>query len=51
LRLRGHQAAKQHCRPLAEWREELAASGFTSDIRPMSQGTPFANVLLIAQAV
>jgi O-methyltransferase involved in polyketide biosynthesis len=51
LRLRGHQAAKQHCRPVAEWREELAACGFTSDIRPMSQGTPFANVLLIAHAV
>jgi SAM-dependent methyltransferase len=51
LRLRGHSGARQHCRPLAEWRAELAASGFASEIRPMSQGTPFANVLLIASAV
>jgi hypothetical protein len=51
LRLRGHHGARQHCRPLAEWREELAAAGFASAVRPMSQGTPFANVLLTAVAV
>lgn len=51
LCLRGHRGARQHCRPLAEWREVLAAFGFKSEIRPMSQGTPFANVLLTATAV
>jgi len=51
LRVRGYESAAQHCRPLAEWRAELAVCGFTSDTRPMSQGTPFANVLVIARAV
>ncbi len=51
LRLRGHRGGRQHCRTLAEWSKELAVCGFASEIRPMSQGTPFANVLLTAKAV
>jgi SAM-dependent methyltransferase len=49
--LRRYQTAGHHWRPLAEWREQLAACGFTSEVRPMSRGTPFANVLLAASAV
>jgi hypothetical protein len=28
-----------------EWRECFARLGFDSDVRPMGEGTPFANVL------
>jgi len=38
-----------HCRPLPAWQELLARVGFTSRCLPMSSGTPFANVLLIAE--
>jgi hypothetical protein len=37
-----------HCRSTAEWRELLAGAGFESKELPMSVGTPFANVLIIA---
>ena len=36
------------CRPLAEWTALLEAIGFTVHAQSMSEGTPFANVLLIA---
>lgn len=39
-----------HCRSVAEWRELLRACRFESGEEPMSHGTPFANVLLIARA-
>lgn len=32
-------------RPQAEWRACFARLGFDSDVRPMGEGTPFANVL------
>ena len=38
-----------HCRTLAGWTAFLAAQGFACESLPMSQGTPFANVLLIAR--
>lgn len=47
--LRGHRLATLHCRPLAEWERVLTSLGFTVQAQPMSQGTPFANVMLVAQ--
>jgi SAM-dependent methyltransferase len=48
--LRGHSIVAQHCRSVAQWRALLRDCGFDSEVKPMSQGTPFANVLLIAHA-
>jgi SAM-dependent methyltransferase len=48
--LRGHAIVPQHCRSIAQWRLVLRECGFDSEAKPMSQGTPFANVLLIAYA-
>jgi SAM-dependent methyltransferase len=48
--LRGHAIVAQHCRSVAQWRVLLRECGFDSEVKPMSQGTPFANVLLIAHA-
>jgi SAM-dependent methyltransferase len=47
---RGHAFGAQHCRSVAQWRVLLSECGFDSEARPMSRGTPFANVLLIAHA-
>lgn len=47
--LHGHHLGKLRCRPLTAWRSALQSLGFTVESRPMSQGTPFANVLLIAR--
>ena len=47
-RARGHRAAPTWGRPLVEWMALLRALGFTVRSVPQSQGTPFANVLLIA---
>jgi len=48
--IRGHSLVSQHCRSVAQWRSLLRQCGFESEAKPMSQGTPFANVLLIAHA-
>jgi cyclopropane fatty-acyl-phospholipid synthase-like methyltransferase len=37
-----------YCRSLAEWTALLEDIGYSVVAQPMSQGTPFANVLLIA---
>jgi SAM-dependent methyltransferase len=37
-----------YCRSVRDWRNLLAGYGFQSEAVPMSAGTPFANVLLIA---
>lgn len=50
LRMRGGRPGTYHCRPLAEWIARLEALGFEVQPRPMSAGTPFANVLLVARA-
>lgn len=50
LLLRGHSLARQHCRGVAQWRALLSECGFDSEARPMSRGTAYANVLLIAHA-
>lgn len=46
---RGHGLARFHCRSVAQWGACLEALGFTVSAAPMSRGTPFANVLLVAR--
>lgn len=48
-RVRGHTAPPTYGRSLAAWIEQLRVLGLTVEARPMSQGTPFANVLLVAR--
>jgi cyclopropane fatty-acyl-phospholipid synthase-like methyltransferase len=48
--VRGHGLVSAHCRSTAQWRQLLQECGFESEAIPMSQGTLFANVLLIARA-
>jgi SAM-dependent methyltransferase len=48
-RVRGHTAPPTHGRPLSAWIARLEVLGFAVESRPMSRGTPFANVLLVAQ--
>lgn len=48
-RVRGHRVLPQFGRTLAEWIAQLESLGFEVRSQPMSQGTPFANVLLIAK--
>ena len=48
-RLRGHRIARLHSLPLAERRAQLEREGFRVEARPMSEGTPFANVLMVAR--
>jgi hypothetical protein len=46
---RGHRVAPTWGRTLVEWRAVLSSLGFAHvQAVPMSQGTPFANVLLVA---
>ncbi len=47
--VRGHGATRFHCRSVAQWRRDLEGLGFAVQATPMSQGTPFANVLLVAR--
>ena len=49
-RLRGHGGAAMHCRSVAQWQSMLSDCGFDSSAVPMSRGTLFANVLIIAHA-
>ncbi|HEY0821688.1 MAG TPA: class I SAM-dependent methyltransferase [Rhizobacter sp.] len=48
--VRGHRVLPQFGRTLAQWTAQLESLGFV-EVRsqPMSQGTPFANVLLVAR--
>lgn len=39
-----------YCRPVPEWQRLLASIGFQVEATPMSAGTPFANMMLIAHA-
>jgi len=45
----GHGLPRLHARPLADWLEALAQRGLAVEPSPMSEGTPFANVLLVAR--
>jgi 2-polyprenyl-3-methyl-5-hydroxy-6-metoxy-1,4-benzoquinol methylase len=47
--VRGHRVMPLFCRPLMQWIATLQSLGFEVQSRPMSQGTPFANVLLVAR--
>jgi len=47
---RGHLSVNTHCRSAAQWRELLRECGFEVQSIPMSEGTRFANVLLIGHA-
>jgi SAM-dependent methyltransferase len=49
--VRGHRAPPTWGRPLAAWVALLQELGFAVQRVPMSQGTPFANVLLVADVV
>ena len=49
MALRGHRLPRLWNRPLAEWLPLLEALGFQVEARPMSQGTLFANTLLVAR--
>lgn len=49
MRLRGHRFARLYCKPVSQWKRELEGLGFRVDPLPMSAGTPFANVLLVAR--
>lgn len=46
--IRGHRAPPTWGRPLQAWLQRLESMGFEVESLPMSQGTPFANVLLVA---
>jgi SAM-dependent methyltransferase len=48
LYLRGHRQARLFCRTLPAWSAILTSCGFAAQALPMSAGTPFANVLLVA---
>lgn len=49
--VRGHRVPPQFGRTLAQWIAQLEALGFDVQSRPMSQGTPFANVLVVGRLV
>jgi SAM-dependent methyltransferase len=46
---RGHRYSKLYCRSENDWTLALEKLGFQIETKPMSQGTPFANVLLVAR--
>jgi cyclopropane fatty-acyl-phospholipid synthase-like methyltransferase len=46
--LRGHAWPRYHTRTVDEWRQLLDRLGFVTGASPMSAGTPFRNVLLVA---
>lgn len=46
---RGHSLSRLYCKPVSEWLNQLTGLGFDVEAKPMSQGTPFANVLLLAR--
>ena len=46
--LRDRRWPRFYCRSLAEWTSQLESIGYSAVEQPMSEGTPFANVLLVA---
>lgn len=46
---RGHRLPRLYCRPLAEWKAVLHGVGFDVQSDPMSEGKPFANVMLVCR--
>jgi O-methyltransferase domain len=49
--VRGHRVTPQYGRTLAHWVAQLESLGFAVKSKPMSAGTPFANVLLVARVL
>ena len=47
--LRGEFSQALHYRDAVQWIAELAGRGFAVSAEPMSEGTPFANVLFVAR--
>jgi 2-polyprenyl-3-methyl-5-hydroxy-6-metoxy-1,4-benzoquinol methylase len=47
--MRGHKSSRLYCRPLSEWTNVLREIGFEVETKPMSEGTPFSNVLMLAR--
>lgn len=47
--VRGHRNSRLYCRPLTEWKSALSGLGFRVRSLPMNEGTPFANILLVAE--
>ncbi|HEV3019542.1 MAG TPA: class I SAM-dependent methyltransferase [Burkholderiaceae bacterium] len=47
--IQGQRRQQVWCRPAAAWIAALKSRGFAVKAQPMSRGTPFANVMLIAQ--
>ncbi len=45
---RGHKLSRLYCRSLPDWLTLLNKMGFQVEAKPMSEGTPFSNVLLLA---
>lgn len=47
--VRGHKSSRLYCRSLSEWTAVLQKIGFDVETKPMSEGTPFSNVLMLAR--
>ena len=47
--VRGHRLPRLYGRQLAQWIELLKGHGFEVEAMPMSQGKPFANIMLISR--
>ena len=47
--VRRHRIAQQFGRPQSAWVDKLESLGFDVHTEPMSRGTPFANVLMVAR--
>jgi hypothetical protein len=48
--MRGQRLPPYHHRSLADWTAMLHSFRFAVEAEPMSEGTPFVNVLLTARA-
>jgi predicted TPR repeat methyltransferase len=49
--LRGSVRQRLHYRSAAQWIAQLVTHGFSVETTPMSEGTPFANILFVARKV
>lgn len=49
MRMRGHRLERLYCRSIPEWLAALGKHGLSAEAVPMSEGTWFANVLIIAR--
>ena len=47
--VRGNRLSRLYCRPLDDWQQALTGLGFEVQALPMHEGTPFANILLVAR--